>query len=266
MASDPASAPLPALYIPHGGGPCFFMDWNPPDEWKKMGDWLTRLGETVTPRPKAILVISGHWEEPEFTLTGNPHPKLIYDYSGFPPHTYQLEYAAPGAPKLVQEISALLKSAGIPVRVDPQRGFDHGVFIPLKMIYPKADIPIVQLSLKQGLDPAEHIALGRALAPLRQEGVLITGSGMSYHNMRGFGMPANADSDTFDAWLTKAVAAPDVQTQLTHWAAAPKGRQSHPREEHLIPLMVAAGAGGGPGRKIFSDRVMGATESAFQFD
>jgi aromatic ring-opening dioxygenase catalytic subunit (LigB family) len=159
-------SPLPTLYIPHGGGPCFFMDWNPPHTWDKLATWLQKLGESVN-RPKAVVVISGHWEADTFNATGSPNPPLIYDYYGFPAHTYRIQYPALGAPETAREISELLAQKGIATNIDPSRGFDHGVFIPFKLIYPNADVPIVQLSLRAGLDPAAHIELGRALAPLR---------------------------------------------------------------------------------------------------
>jgi len=270
MAQEHISKPLPTLFIPHGGGPCFFMDWNPPDAWNKMAVWLSGLGSSLGVAPKAMVVISGHWEEADFTVTSNPKPPLIYDYFGFPARTYQIKYDAPGSPALAQRVQDLLEKAGIRSRSDGNRGFDHGVFIPLKVVYPKADIPIVQLSLKAGLDPEAHLAAGRALAPLRSEGILVVGSGMSYHNMRGLMsgkiLPA---SDQFDAWLTAAVTAPEATVRnrdLVHWDQAPAAREAHPQEEHLMPLMVAAGAAGdNPGKHIFADRVMGATVSAYQF-
>jgi aromatic ring-opening dioxygenase catalytic subunit (LigB family) len=216
-----------------------------------------------------VLVISGHWEEPEFTVTSGAHPPLIYDYSGFPPETYKIQYNAPGSPQLAEEVVKLLGSAGIPACKDAQRGFDHGVFIPFKLVYPKANVPIVQLSLKSGLDPAAHLAAGEALVRLRNEGVLIVGSGMSYHNLRSFfANGATADSDRFDAWLTGAVTKPSDQRsqELLEWQKAPAARQAHPREEHLIPLMVTAGAAEDDrGMRIYSDRVMGAAISAYAF-
>jgi aromatic ring-opening dioxygenase catalytic subunit (LigB family) len=174
-------------------------------------------------------------------------PPLLFDYYGFPPETYQLTWPAPGAPALAARVQELLRTAGIASAADAQRGFDHGTFVPLKLVYPDADVPTVQLSLKAGLDPAEHLALGRALAPLRDEGVFIVGSGMSYHNMRGFRDPRlRADAETFDAWLREAAtSAPDARdAKLTAWAQAPSARAAHPREEHLVPLMVIAGAAG----------------------
>lgn len=263
-----ATAIMPTLFIPHGGGPCFFMDWNPPDTWTRMAAWLSNLASTLPAPPSAVLVISGHWESAEPTVSTNPHPPLIYDYTGFPPHTYQLTYAAPGDPALAAKVCELLASAGFQPQADNQRGFDHGVFIPFKLVYPDASVPIVQLSLRAGLDPKTHLAMGRALRPLRSQGVLIVGSGMSYHNLRGFGAKYGDASNEFDAWLTKAVTAPDPERDehLIHWTQAPHARLAHPREEHLLPLMVAAGAAGEDlGRRIFSDRVMGVVVSAYQF-
>jgi aromatic ring-opening dioxygenase catalytic subunit (LigB family) len=175
---------LPTLYIPHGGGPCFFMNWDPPDTWHRMAEYLRRVPDDVGVRPRALLVISGHWEEKVVTIQNNPAPPLLYDYHGFPESTYQITFPAPGAPEIAARISALLKAAKIESAYDRARGFDHGVFIPLKVAFPKADVPIVPVSLLASMDPAEHIRLGQALAPLRDEGVLIIGSGMSYHNMR----------------------------------------------------------------------------------
>jgi aromatic ring-opening dioxygenase catalytic subunit (LigB family) len=260
----------PTLYIPHGGGPCFFMEWTmgPPDTWDRMGAWLEQVGQSVGRRPNGIVVISAHWEADLFSVTAAPKPPLLYDYYGFPDHTYRLRYDAPGDPVLAQHVRELLGAAGIPSRADRERGLDHGVFIPFKLIYPDADIPVVQLSLKAGLDPVLHIAAGRALAPLRDENVLIVGSGMSYHNMAGFmrGEPPT-QSGVFDSWLTRAATDPDQRDLLlSRWQTAPSARDAHPREEHLIPLMVAAGAGGSDtGRRGYADHVMGATISAYQF-
>ena len=233
------------------------MNWNPPDTWTAMGNWLRGLAATL-PRPEAVVVISGHWEAKEFTVQTNSNPELIYDYSGFPPEMYQLKYPAPGAPKLAADLG---------LKTDPIRWYDHGVFIPFKLIYPEADIPIVQVSLKEGLDAAEHIVLGEKLAGLREQGVLIVASGMSFHNLRAFGPRAEAPSLGFDKWLKDSLAAPDRNARLARWKDAPYARFAHPREEHLIPLMVAAGAAGtDPVTTIFSGPIMGATVSAFQFD
>jgi aromatic ring-opening dioxygenase catalytic subunit (LigB family) len=263
----------PSLYIPHGGGPCFFMDWTmgPADTWQRMGAWLGQLAGSVGPKPKAVLVVSAHWEEPQFTVTSNPRPPLIYDYYGFPEHTYQLKYDAPGAPALAEEIKSRLEGAGIPAATDAERGLDHGVFVPFKLIFPTAEVPTLQLSLKAGLDPAAHLAAGHALAPLREQGVLIVGSGMSFHNLRVRSMENMVipGSQLFDDWLGQTVGQTDIQARnagLTHWAQAPAARYAHPREEHLLPLMVAAGAAGDDvGVRTFNDVMMGWRISGFRF-
>jgi aromatic ring-opening dioxygenase catalytic subunit (LigB family) len=267
--SDAAGATLPTFYIPHGGGPCFFMDWTwgPADTWDRTEAWLKSMIASLEVRPKAVLVISGHWEEPVFTVASSAKPPLIYDYSGFPPHTYQLKFDAPGSPALAHRVRELLEEAGITSGEDPRRGYDHGVFIPFKVAMPDADIPVVQLSLKADMDPAEHLAAGRALMPLRDEGVLIVGSGMSWHNMQGFTPQYTAASETFDRWLADSVQDPSRRDEaLIHWSQAPCARAAHPREEHFAPIFMAAGAAEGePGRQVFSDIVLNVRVSAFEF-
>jgi aromatic ring-opening dioxygenase catalytic subunit (LigB family) len=248
----------PTLFIPHGGGPCFFMP-DPAGNWTSLQAFLRTLPDALPERPKAILVVSGHWETRGFAFTGAVQPPLIYDYTGFPPDTYALRYDSPGDPHLAARATALLLAAGMAAHVDPQRGLDHGVFVPMKVAFPDADIPVVEMSVDKDLDPALHIEAGQALAPLRDEGVLIIASGMSFHNMRGYGDPRfTAPSDQFNAWLTDAVQAAPAQRSaaLAQWADAPAGRVSHPREEHLLPLMVAAGASTEPGKSIYSEHVL----------
>ena len=263
---------LPTIYLPHGGGPCFFMPdgaMGPPGMWKPMGDYLKGINALLPATPKALLVISAHWETKVPTVISSAQPPLLYDYFGFPPETYQLKWPAPGAPTLAARVQSLLGAADIKSASETSRGFDHGVFIPLKLSYPEAQIPTVQLSLREGLDPAEHLAIGRALAPLRDEGVLIVGSGMSFHNMRAFNSaPAAADSKRFDAWLQQTASEdqPARDAHLKDWAQAPAARACHPREEHLLPLMVAAGAAGADrGRAVFSGQAMGVLVSALHF-
>ena len=266
------SARQPAIFLPHGGGPCFFMDWTwgPADTWNATQRLLEGLAATLPAPPTAILVISGHWEEPAFTASAAPQPGLIFDYSGFPEHTYRLTWPAPGDPGLARRAAALLAGAGLPSAVSANRGNDHGVFVPLKVAFPEAQIPVVSLSLAASLDPALHLAAGRALVPLRDEGVLIIASGMSFHNLRGYLRPETPErSRAFDAWLTRAVESPAVERSalLAGWREAPFAAYAHPREEHLIPLMVAAGAGGNaPGKRIFSDEPMAAALSAYRFN
>ncbi len=264
---------MPVIYLSHGGGPCFFMDWSsmgPADTWDKTANWLKNLHRTF-PRPRAIVVISAHWEENEVTVLNSQAPPLLFDYYGFPKHTYELEYPAQGSPKLASRIQELLKTVNIKSKQDSKRGFDHGVFIPLKLIYPDADIPIVQISLKVGLVPSEHIQLGKALAPLRDEGVLIVGSGMSYHNLGDLMRKSDVlqISKDFDQWLKNAVSIESFQNRslmLEVWEKAPHARRVHPREEHLLPLMVISGAAGNEvGQCVFSDAPMGAVSSAIQF-
>lgn len=268
------STRLPTLFIPHGGGPCFFMEpmRGPKDTWDEMAAYLRGIAAGLGQKPKAILVISGHWETEKPTVNSGARPPLLFDYYNFPEHTYRLTYPAPGSPEVAGRVRDLLAAGGFASDEDKTRGFDHGIFIPFLLIYPQADIPIVQLSLQRDLDPAIHLAIGRALAPLREEGVLIVGSGMSFHNLRSFlGDDRGSDeaSRTFDDWLTQAVTEPDASRRadaLADWERAPFARLCHPREEHLIPLMVAAGAAGDDqGRRTYNGRVWGKTLSGFQF-
>jgi aromatic ring-opening dioxygenase catalytic subunit (LigB family) len=194
---------------------------------------------------------------------------MLFDYYGFPPETYKLSYPAPGSPALAARARNLLSAAKIESSTDDKRGFDHGVFVPQLIIDPKAEIPVVMLSLRNDLDPAGHIAIGKALAPLRDEGVLIIGSGSSYHNLRQFFSGDGRASIPFDDWLAETAMQPDAaqrNARLVAWEKAPNARACHPREEHLIPLMVAAGAAEGDvGRQSFRDRIGGQAVSCFSF-
>lgn len=262
---------MPVYYIPHGAGPCFFMDWNPPNTWDNMAGFLKGIAASLPSKPRAIVMISAHWREPQFSITGHARPPLIYDYFGFPEHTYELTYPAPGDPALANQVAQLLKQGGLDTAIDDARGFDHGMFIPLKLMFPEADIPVIQLSLRLDLDPLAHLEAGRALRSLRDDGVLIIGSGMSFHNMRAYGNPQYTPiSANFDDWLTRAVESPSEQRNqlLEHWAQAPHAYDCHPsgHEEHLIPLMVTAGAGdGSTGQRVYSGQVMETTISAYRF-
>ena len=204
------------------------------------------------------------------TASAAERPELIYDYSGFPPETYRLTWPAPGSPELAERVVRLLQEAGIRSEVSGTRGFDHGVFVPLKVAFPEARIPIVTLSLAKSLDPALHLSVGHAIACLRDEGVLIIGSGMSFHNLRAyFRGEALERSGEFDSWLTETVEGPPEQRELRlkQWKTAPSALFAHPREEHLIPLMVTAGAGKNEqGRRVFRDTPMGAVISAYRWD
>ena len=266
------AARQPAIFLPHGGGPCFFMEWTwgPADTWHATQRFLEGLAAALPAPPKAIVVVSGHWEEPAFTASTAANPQPIFDYSGFPAATYELSWPAPGDPGLAARVAGLLKDARLPSAIDADRGFDHGVFVPLKVAFPEAKTPVVSLSLASSLDPALHLAAGRALTPLRDEGVLIAASGMSFHNLRAYFRPETLDrARAFDDWLTHAVESPAAERDrlLAGWRNAPFAEFSHPREEHLIPLLVAAGAGGdAPGKRIFTGEPMGAAISAFRFD
>ena len=254
----------PVLYIPHGGGPLPLLDDPGHAELIAfLREIPARLG-----KPSAILVISAHWEAPVFTVQDIPAPELLYDYYGFPPEAYSLEYAAPVAHELGQWTAELLTRSKMALQSDATRGYDHGVFVPLKLMYPDADIPCLQLSLREDMDPAAHIALGRALAPLRERNVLILGSGSSFHNMTAFkdgdvGLQACA---RFDNWLDETCCNADsaaIERALLQWAAAPDARYAHPREEHLLPLHVCFGAAEASAERVFSGDMMGYRMGAY---
>lgn len=261
-------ARMPALFIPHGGGPSFFMTGERKQRYQATEDFLRGIQHTLPQKPRAILIVTAHWETAVPAFTGGANPGLIYDYYGFPPETYTLQYAAPGAPLLAKRAAELLRHAGFPCSVDAHYGWDHGVFIPLKVMYPAADIPVVAMSLHESLDPELHVDLGLALSSLREEGVLILGAGMSYHNLRDFAAQASA-SHAFHDWLDQALAGNwhERREHLATWQTAPGGRASHPREEHLLPLMVASGAGSdAPGRTLWRGTIGPTSIGAWRFD
>lgn len=263
----------PTYYIPHGGGPCFFMDTPPgipTDTWESMAAFLKGIDEELGERPRAVIVISAHWQRNNPTIYRQEKPALLYDYYGFPPHTYELTYPVSGDQQLTEEIAEALREGGFAPEFEDKRGLDHGVFIPFKLIYPDADVPIVQLSMLRGDSPEDHIKLGKALAPLREKGVLIVGSGLSYHNLRTFfHQPLAQDkaSGDFDRWLTDAVLdVPNRDAKLNVWETAPAARACHPTEEHLLPLMVAAGAAEDEAAtQVYSDWVLGKAVSGYRF-
>lgn len=237
---------MPVVFVPHGGGPMPLLgDVN----HRELTHFMQSLAADL-PRPKAIVVITAHWEEEIVSITHSAAPDMMYDYYGFPPESYEFSYPAPGNPSLAKHIQQLLQDHDIDARLDNHRAYDHGTFVPLMLIYPAADIPVVQLSLLASLDPVAHIAIGKALAPLREQGVLIVGSGMSFHNMRAFFSQEpsiTGKSETFDAWLTETLTASTLTNQereerLVNWASASQARFCHPREEHLLPLHVCWGA------------------------
>ena len=262
---------LPTFFISHGGGPWPWMKEAMGHTYDRLEQSLAGLLAQAGGPPRAILMVSAHWEEPEFTVMAAERPGMIYDYGGFPEHTYHVHYASPGDPALARRVVELLQGAGTAVHADAERGYDHGMFSPMAAIRPQADVPVVQLSLKRGLDPLEHLIAGRALAPLRDEGVVIIGSGLSWHNLRAFGPQSRVPSAAFDGWLLQALSRPTAverEQALVEWESAPVARIAHPREEHLLPLMVAAGAAEGDEavRNYHEDEFMGGISvSSYRF-
>jgi aromatic ring-opening dioxygenase catalytic subunit (LigB family) len=241
MMSQP---PLPTYFLSHGGGPWPWMKDDMPGVFDELEDSLKMIPKELGATPRAVLVVTAHWIERGFIVSGHKTPPMIYDFGGFPPHTYHVKYPAPGLPELALEVEARLKEAGFITRVDLERGFDHGTYTPLVPMYPQADIPVVQLSIDRRFDPETHLKVGQALAGFRQKGVLILGSGLSFHNLSTFGPQALAPSRAFDRWLQETMVMPPQERwdRLCRWSTAPSARQAHPREDHLLPLMVAVGA------------------------
>ena len=255
------------VYFSHGGGPLPILG---DASHEAMVDFMLQLPSQLR-KPDAILVISAHWEESAATLLGAHTPPMFYDYYGFPDQAYEITYSAPGNPDLANRIAELLHKNNIPAHIDPQRGFDHGLFIPLKLMYPQANIPSLQLSLLRGLNPAAHIALGKALRELMHENILVVGSGFSFHNMRAFSWqginepdPAN---DAFQDWLIEVCTGPIPQSErenrLIDWEKAPSARYCHPREEHLLPLHVCLGMADKLAKVVFDDYILGKRGVAF---
>ncbi|MDX1812904.1 MAG: class III extradiol ring-cleavage dioxygenase, partial [Gammaproteobacteria bacterium] len=254
------------LFIPHGGGPLPLL--GEPGH-KNMINFLTSLAATL-PRPDAIIVISAHWEESQPTITSAASPALIYDYYGFPEESYQIQYPAPGEPELAKKMATLLSEHGFQPKLDAERGFDHGMFVPLKLMFPEANIPCVQLSLLNTMDAQQHIKLGEALSTLREENIMVLGSGFSFHNLRAM-MSGQLDSEknqAFENWLIntctdEAAAESERVSKLAQWEQAPAARYCHPREEHLLPLQVCYGMAQSPAELIFNDNIFGVLSSGF---
>ena len=256
------------LFIPHGGGPLPLLGHEP---HQKLVSFLKEVPNKF-PMPDAILVISAHWEEDVATVTSSQNPDLLYDYYGFPAESYSIKYPAPGNPELANKITNLLKASDIPCKQDSERGLDHGVFVPLTLMYPDADIPCVQLSLVKDLDPQQHINIGKALSELRKENVLILGSGFSFHNLKVMLSPNAPAIDkqnvAFEAWLSetctdKNLSEKERENSFKHWSDAPHARYCHPREEHLIPLHVCYGCAETRAKLVFDDEVMGKKASGY---
>lgn len=261
---------MPTYFISHGGGP---WPWLPAwrSEFAPLEASLRDMPGQLPEKPKAVLSISGHWEDDAFAVMSAPKPPMEYDYYGFPPETYEITYPAPGAPDIAQEAADLIAVAGLPARLDAKQGFDHGTFVPLHVMYPEADVPLFQVSLQKGYDPAAHFAMGRALAPLREKGVLIIGSGLSYHNLKFMNPTARVPSEAFDTWLDEALAlTPEDRTKaLLDWETAPYARTCHEKEDHFAPIFAALGAAeSGKATRIYHQKNIfgGVTASGYRFD
>ena len=264
--------PKQVFYIPHGGGPLPLMG-HPGHQ--SLSDMLRNL-ETQIADSRAVAVITAHWEAELVSFSGAPQPTMLFDYFNFPPEAYEYDYPAPGSPDLAVKAKGLLADAGMESHIDQERGFDHGTFVPLMLMRPAADIPILQISLMSSLDPEAHISVGKALAPLLDQGVTIIGSGLSFHNLRAilFGGPKSTTEDEqFDDWLNDTVLGDghsegERTTRLVNWRDAPGAQFSHPREEHLLPLHVcygAAAAAGLAGESIYRENLMGFKTSGFRW-
>lgn len=256
------------LYFSHGGGPMPLL--HDPTH-AAMNQFMETLPNKLH-RPDAIVVFSAHWEAHEVTLQSSERPSMLYDYFGFPKETYEITYPAPGNPNLVSEISHLFEVAGIPCQMDASRGFDHGLFIPLLMMYPAADIPCFQISLLRSLDSKEHMNLGIALRPLLEKNILFIGSGFSFHNLRAFNFEApfaeDLQNEAFQDWLldtccSSALSDNERTSRLNNWEMAPFARYCHPREEHLLPLHICYGLANAPAEMIFDDTIIGKRALAF---
>ena len=268
MSGRGDTLPGSVLYVSHGGGPLPLLG---DAAHKQLVENLERLA-TIVARPSAIVVISAHWEEARPTITAGANPSLLYDYYGFPAESYEIQYPAPGSPVLARRIHDMLASDGMEPVLDERRGFDHGLFVPLKIMFPDATIPCVQLSLVRGLDPAEHVRMGKALVGLRRDAVLVVGSGFSFHNMQAFFSPSTGQvrsmNEAFEQWLMEtcsghAFGESERERRLVDWTAAPAARFCHPREEHLVPLHVCYGIVQSPARQVFQLEVMGKAASAY---
>lgn len=253
------SVRFPTFYLSHGGGPWPYMNEDARRPFAKLERSLRALPQQLPRKPEAILIVSGHWEERDFAVMSSPAPPMVYDYGGFPEELYHIRYPAAGSPKLAQRAQSLIQQAKLPARLNADRGFDHGTYSLLAVTHPEADIPVLQVSIRADYDPEAHLQLGRALAPLREEGVLIIGSGSSYHNLRRFFGPRvpRDDSVQFDAWLrdTLVESAPTRRSErLLDWQHAPAAREAHPQEDHLVPLHVVVGAAEDePGAIVYSE-------------
>lgn len=267
MPTETAERPahMPAIFLSHGAPPLA----DDPVWTRELSAWSAAM-----PRPQAILIVSAHWEAAPLTLGATSTVPLTYDFWGFAPRYYQVQYPAPGAPDLAEQVRRLLASPRHPLHQEPERGLDHGAYVPLVEMYPDADVPVLQISMPT-LDPAELLEVGRRLAPLRDEGTLIIGSGFSTHNLRavdwgaGFGAPPPSWSAEFDDWLRRSLDAGDVDGLLDFRRTAPAAAFAHPRTEHFAPLFVSLGASletGPAGRTVIDGFFLGLSKRSVQFD
>lgn len=245
MTTAPNTSRMPTYFISHGGGPWPWMDEQFGNMYDVLRRFLRELPDQLPEKPKAVLMVTAHWETDTPRVSTSEQPGMLYDYYNFPPHTYEVTYPAPGSPAVAQRVSELMQQADIDVQPDAQRDYDHGTFVPMAVMYPDADVPVVMLSIMLNRDPARHLAIGRALTALRDEGVLIIGSGLSYHNLRMLNQMGAEPSRQFDDWLQEALVSQRGEARsarLQQWSDAPGARIAHAEEDHLVPLFVAAGA------------------------
>lgn len=240
------TSPLPALFVSHGS-PMLAIDGSAAQHF------LETLAQKIVPRPRDILVVSAHWESAIPAVSLAKRPRTIHDFGGFAKELYAMRYPAPGAPKLAERTAGLLESAGFEVMREKSRGLDHGAWIPLKLIYPEADIPVTQLAIQPDLGPKHHVRIGKALRPLRAQGTLILATGALTHNLQaffqgGFGRDAETPDwvDEFAEWVANAIAEGRLDDLADYRALAPTGIRNHPTQEHLLPLFVACGAASDP--------------------
>lgn len=256
------------LFLSHGGGPLPLLG---DESHKEMMDILKEISEKIN-KPSAILLISAHWEENIPSITSAEKPSLIYDYYGFPEESYSIQYPCKGDCILAEKVYQSLAASGIEAKLDDERGFDHGLFIPLKIMYPDADIPCVQLSLVNNLDAKTHITIGTALQSLQYDNLLVIGSGFSFHNMKAFFREDDDESvsknKSFEEWLietcsSKAISEDERAERLINWETAPAARYCHPREEHLLPLHVCYGLAGKQCTDVFNLKILNKQSSMY---
>jgi len=250
-----------SLFLSHGGGPLPILG---DEAHHEMIDALKDISTKIE-KPSAIIVISAHWEEETVSITSGANPALIYDYYGFPKESYDITYPCTGHPELAQQAHQVFNKAGITSQLDDQRGFDHGLFIPLKLMYPNADIPCIQVSLNHNLNPSDHIEMGKALASIDMDNLFIIGSGFSFHNRKEFFEAPNDESkqknEAFEQWLIETCSNKDLnekerEQRLINWEQAPHARYCHPREEHLLPLYVCYGVTQNPCAEWFDLQIL----------